>query len=228
MRDFGIDPAVWRRLNQLLDEALDLPPELRADWLASLPPEAEPLKPRLTTFSRTPERGVDDFEPCRNSSRTFTTSREGEIRVSGDGGASGEMVGAYRLSKLLGEGGMGAVWLAERTDGMLQRPVALKLPRGVYSRPELLRPPRPRTGNSRVAQSPQYRQGSTTRGSPPGDNPFLHSSSWKEVGLMNMSERTRADPDARVFASSSNSPVPSLMLIPGSSCTGTSSRPTFW
>src|SRR5262249_35635592 len=30
----------------------------------------------------------------------------------------------------LGAGGMGAVWLAERADGVLQRPVALKLPRG--------------------------------------------------------------------------------------------------
>jgi serine/threonine protein kinase len=36
--------------------------------------------------------------------------------------------GPYRLLKAIGRGGMGEVWLAERTDGILKRPVALKLP----------------------------------------------------------------------------------------------------
>ena len=36
--------------------------------------------------------------------------------------------GPYRLLKPIGRGGMGEVWLAERTDGVLKRPVALKLP----------------------------------------------------------------------------------------------------
>ena len=32
----------------------------------------------------------------------------------------------------LGRGGMSAVWLAERTDGLIRRPVALKLPQGMW------------------------------------------------------------------------------------------------
>jgi serine/threonine-protein kinase len=40
----------------------------------------------------------------------------------------GNVIGPYRLLHALGQGGMGAVWLAERTDGVLKRPVALKLP----------------------------------------------------------------------------------------------------
>jgi len=36
-------------------------------------------------------------------------------------------VGAYRVLSLLGYGGMGSVWLAERVDGLFDRQVALKL-----------------------------------------------------------------------------------------------------
>jgi serine/threonine-protein kinase len=36
-------------------------------------------------------------------------------------------VGSYRVLSLLGQGGMGSVWLAERADGLFARQVALKL-----------------------------------------------------------------------------------------------------
>ncbi len=41
---------------------------------------------------------------------------------------TGTQCGGYRLVKEIGRGGMGQVWLAEREDGLVKRPVALKLP----------------------------------------------------------------------------------------------------
>jgi tetratricopeptide (TPR) repeat protein len=41
----------------------------------------------------------------------------------------GAAVGPYRLVRELGQGGMGSVWRAERSDGPVKRPLALKLPR---------------------------------------------------------------------------------------------------
>jgi serine/threonine-protein kinase len=49
----------------------------------------------------------------------------------------GTLAGPYRLERLLGEGGMGQVWLAGRADGLYQRRVALKLLRPGLADPNL-------------------------------------------------------------------------------------------
>src|SRR5262249_33725540 len=39
---------------------------------------------------------------------------------------TGQNIGAYKLISPIGEGGMGSVWLAERSDGRFERRVAVK------------------------------------------------------------------------------------------------------
>jgi serine/threonine-protein kinase len=53
------------------------------------------------------------------------------------GARPGAMIGPYQLERMLGEGGMGQVWLATRADGLYQRRVALKLLRPGLADPNL-------------------------------------------------------------------------------------------
>jgi eukaryotic-like serine/threonine-protein kinase len=50
----------------------------------------------------------------------------------------GMQVGPYRLLREIGRGGMGTVWLGERSDGLMQRQVALKLPHPWLTGPQFL------------------------------------------------------------------------------------------
>jgi len=47
--------------------------------------------------------------------------------LTGTADRSGERLGAYRLLRLIGSGGMGSVYRAERADGAFAKPVAIKL-----------------------------------------------------------------------------------------------------
>lgn len=112
----------WQRIAPYLDQALDLPPQDRESWLAELaaaePDIAAAVRQLLAEHAELQHRdflAVPSVDPARHA-------------LLKQAAVDGAHVGAYRLVREIGRGGMSSVWLAERCDGQLQRAVALKLP----------------------------------------------------------------------------------------------------
>jgi serine/threonine-protein kinase len=113
-----MDTDDLRVLDRLLDEALALPPHERGPWLERLSPQHARLVPTLRDLLAADVTEIID--------RPLASRGGGE--TTHQALSAGATVGPYRLLRELGVGGMGVVWLAERIDRLIDRPVALKLP----------------------------------------------------------------------------------------------------
>ena len=108
---------LWLTFSSLLDEALDVAEADRVQWLSSLGAEHADVRPWLMKVLAT---STEIHDP-NFLNRVKIDEAPPEF-------SAGQFVGPYRLTRRLGVGGMGEVWLASRSDGTLTRPVALKLP----------------------------------------------------------------------------------------------------
>jgi serine/threonine-protein kinase len=112
-----MEPALWRSLSPLLDEALDLAPVARAAFVGAVRAQSPDLADALAALLADHERllGTDFLDGAADG------------RVERPPALAGQRVGAYTLERPLGAGGMGAVWRAVRSDGRFQGAVAVKL-----------------------------------------------------------------------------------------------------
>ena len=118
-----MDAERWQRLSPLLDALLELPEEQRGEYLAVLRCKDPALAGELETLLALEE-----------SEAGFLAEPVVEVP---NGAHPGARIGSYRLDRLIGEGGMGQVWLAMRADGLYERRVALKLLRPGLADPRL-------------------------------------------------------------------------------------------
>jgi serine/threonine-protein kinase len=126
-RAVELDPVAWSTLRRLLDEALALPAGDRARWLDHLPHEHASLREPLTRLL-----AHADEPDAADAGRFSTLPRVDAGPARDDDPPPPPDAGPYRCLRLLGEGGMSSVWLAERTDLLRQRRVALKRPRAAW------------------------------------------------------------------------------------------------
>jgi len=106
----------WPSLSKLLDEALDLAAEDRAAWLAERRAENPALAEELEALLDR-EAAIDDG---------FLSGGHAP-QLEGISTLAGQTLGAYVLGGPLGQGGMGSVWMARRSDGRFEGVAAIKL-----------------------------------------------------------------------------------------------------
>ena len=121
------DAASWAEIDRLLDAALELPPEARDGYVrenASSPGIATFVLDLLDRESRL--GSFLELPPAFGSLLFDEVAQPSPARHALN---VGDVVGAWRLVRELGHGGMAIVWLAERADAAWAQQVALKFVR---------------------------------------------------------------------------------------------------
>src|SRR5215204_7599710 len=105
------------QIEEIFDEALDVPTEGRAAWLAVRCGDDVALHGEVELLLAAHEQtgGPLDIPAAAHVAAMLADSTRGR------------RIGPYRVLRELGRGGMGVVYLAERDDGQYRRRVAVKV-----------------------------------------------------------------------------------------------------
>ena len=129
----GIAREQWARCSALLDEALDLDPSARPAWLAALAARdavaAEAVGRLLAREAASPADALlssDGLSPARQGFESLLQAALTREEAN-DAALPGQSFGPWQVSRKLGVGGMGEVWLAERADQLYEGKAAIKL-----------------------------------------------------------------------------------------------------
>jgi len=125
-----VEPERWQRIDQLCHAALEVDESRRAAFIEEACAEDEILRHEVESLLAHPERESFLEIPAVELAAENPAARAGGPRIPA-------LIGRYRVVRLLGEGGMGAVYEAEQDQP--RRVVALKVIRAGFATPEALR-----------------------------------------------------------------------------------------
>ncbi len=120
-----MDPAEFAELDRLFHELVDRPADERAAVLGRVRARSPALAERLAAMLEG-DAGAESVGGA--------IAREFRAGVSATDPWLGERFGSYQTERVIGRGGMGAVYLARRVDAAFQQQVAIKtIPAGLAS-----------------------------------------------------------------------------------------------
>ena len=108
-----MNPERWRRIKEILDVTLRLPPAEREAYLTRVCEDDADLRAEVSSLLQAQEAAGDFLEA--------PLFREPADPVLG------ARLGAYQVVELIGNGGMGSVYRAVRVDEAFQKDVAIKV-----------------------------------------------------------------------------------------------------
>ncbi len=124
-------PEHWQQVEEVFQSALDCPPGERQQFIAEACAHDADLREQVEALVRQHEAAGDFIEaPAFDFSRLNYSDTPIVARpapVAEDDPMAGRRIGAYKLVREIGRGGMGAVYLAVRADSEFQKRVAIKL-----------------------------------------------------------------------------------------------------
>lgn len=115
-----MDKRLWRRLQPLFEAALELPPPARGEFLDRECGEDAALREALARLLRRDATGDQALHASVSAAAV-------EVADFCTGRRIGERLGAWCITEHIADGGMGAVYRAERADGEYQQRAAIKL-----------------------------------------------------------------------------------------------------
>ncbi len=130
----------WNKVETIVDQVLDLPQSERVEHIQEVCAGNDALEGEVTRLLNS----IFDSEGWLDDPKEFKEGFYQEMaqdveEVENSHSLIGKTIGSYTIKELLGEGGMGQVYLAERSDGTFEHKVAIKILRSARSSPENIR-----------------------------------------------------------------------------------------